>query len=595
MAAFVAALGGQSVPYPQDATHALYVPSSSSSSTATTTNNIPPSAPNQSFVEAMVIECQTLSVPIVDATWLERMSGLRRGEHWSDVDVGSYVPAIVALIDTGEAAAGASGSVRNDTGDDIDMMTMDDIGVGGSIAEEVVGFDGHASAPISIDGSASSGTGRGGGRRRGSGSGSGFRSSMKDIKSGLKQSLRRGKRDRLPPVSGSNTSSGSMAGRDAQSRLSRSISQTFAYLSREHPDLVEEDAIRRAMELSMLDCALVLHSGDTGKQHGRRANEATAAVAAATGPVDPHDVLGVPHDATPEQIKAAYRKLALTTHPDKGGSADEFFRIARAYRALLNPTHDDGHVAHPPGGPANLKSTAHWDAELQDHRRLVEDLFASHGANLEENAARLQGALDELGLVARDAGSVNRNERDELIANSCFYLSLASSYLRGIGALTCPEDGLNEDDVDDDVAETLREADGALTGETALQLKRLIEAAVVKAHPEWAARGLVGEEVQAFSDFLVYTLDSSTMLSDWAVVVFDTTSGFVDIYKGKAYGGIADKDRNWASTNTITLRYVPGHYQPLIPLGGGTRPALKDVLACLDKTGVFYVVTDGSA
>ena len=542
----------------------------------------------------MVIECQTLSVPIVDAGWLERMSGLRRGEHWSDVDVGSYVPAIVALIDTGDAAAAAAAGMMGDT-EDIDMMTMDDIGVGGSIAEEVIGFDGHASAPISIDGSTSSnsGVGRSGARRRGSGR-SGFRSSVKDIKSGLRQSLRRGKRDRRPPVSGSAGSSGtsSMSGRDAQSRLSRSISQTFAYLSREHPDLVEEDAIRRAMELSMLDCALVLHRGDTGKR-GRRANKATAAAAA--GPVDPHDVLGVPHDATPEQIKAAYRKLALTTHPDKGGSADEFFRIARAYRALLNPTHDDGHVGHPPGGPANLKSTAHWDAELQDHRRLVEDLFASHGANLEENAARLQGALDELGLVARDAGSINRNERDELIANSCFYLSLASSYLRGIGALTCPEEGLEEEDMDDDIAQTLREADDALTGETALQLKRLIEAAVVKAHPEWAARGLVGEEVQAFSDFLVYILDSSTLLSDWAVVVFDTTSGFVDIYKGKAYGDIADKDRNWASTNTITLRYVPGHYQPLIPLDGGTRPTLKDVLACLDKTGVFYVVTDGSA
>ena len=150
------------------------------------------------------------------------------------------------------------------------------------------------------------------------------------------------------------------------------------------------------------------------------------------------------------------------------------------------------------------------------------------------------------------------------------------------------------DGVDRDVAKKLQEADDAMTGETALQLKRLIEAAVVKAHPEWAARGLVGEEVQAFSDFLVYTLDSSTLLADWAVCVFDTTSGFVDVYKGKGYKSIADTDRNWASTNTITLRYVPGHYQPLIPFEGGTRPTLGDVLACLDHMGVFYVVTDGS-
>ena len=139
------------------------------------------------------------------------------------------------------------------------------------------------------------------------------------------------------------------------------------------------------------------------------------------------------------------------------------------------------------------------------------------------------------------------------------------------------------------------EADDAMIGETALQLKRLIEAAVVKAHPEWAARGWVGEEIQAFSDFLTFTLDSSTLLAEWAVCVFDTTSGFVDVYKGSGYKAIADKDRNWASTNTITLRYVPGHYQPLIQFaGGGTRrPTLGDVLACLDQTGVCYVVTDG--
>ena len=340
----------------------------------------------------------------------------------------------------------------------------------------------------------------------------------------------------------------------------------------------------------MLDVALVLRRGDT-RTAGAASTKATARKNQQQ-PVDPHDILGVPRGASVDEIKAAYRKLALATHPDKGGSADEFFRVARAYRALLNPGHDAAQVASPEAGPASLKSTSHWDAELQDHRRLVEDLFANHGANLEENAQKLQAALTELGLAPYEAGSINRNERNELISNSCFYLSLANSYLRGIGALTCP-DGRMEG-VGSDVAQKLQEADDALIGETALQLKRLIEAAVVKAHPEWAARGWVGEDVQAFSDFLTFTLDSSTLLADWAVCVFDTTSGFVDVYKGSGYKAIADKDRNWASTNTITLRYVPGHYQPLIQFaGGGTRPNLGDVLACLDQTGVCYVVTDG--
>ena len=537
MAAFVAALGGQVVPLPEDATHALYAPSTPKSEDGVATN--------LAILQSKIVDCQAHDVPVVDSTWLERMSGLQAGEHWSQIELGSFVPAIVALIDQGQTGQTSS--------------TLD------PISEQE--FDGHASGPVVSSSMPSEGGGN-----------------LFTRISSFGSSIRRSKRDRQPPrTSVRGSSAGSVvAKRDAHSRMSRSLSQTAAYLSRENPEQMEQDEIRRAMELSMLDVALVLHRGETSGPTKTSRNG-----------MDPHDILGVPRNASVEEIKSAYRKLALETHPDKGGSADDFFRIARAYRALLNPGHDNTQVASPEAGSISLKSTAHWDAELQDHRRLVEDLFANHGANLEENSQKLQSALMELGLTPYEAGSINVNERNELISNSCFYLSLANSYLRGIGALTCPEGGM--DGVDRDVAKKLQEADDAMTGETALQLKRLIEASVVKAHPEWAARGLVGEEVQAFSDFLVYTLDSSTLLADWAICVFDTTSGFVDVYKGKGYKSIADTDRNWASTNTITLRYVPGHYQPLIPFEGGTRPALGDVLACLDHIGVFYVVTDGSA
>ena len=523
MAAFVAALGGQSVPLPEDATHALCVPVPVAARATISESSSAAAGATVRILQSKVVECQACDVPIVDRSWLERISGLRAGEHWSQIELDPFVPPIVALIDQSDQAVSG--------------------GVGGGIFQRMSSFG---------------------------------------------ASVRRKKRDRQPPRTGSSSGGGGGSKRDAHSRLSQSLSQTAAYLSRENPEEMEQDAIRRAMELSMLDVALVLRRGDTA---GAAASKATATKS--QQPADPHDILGVPRGASVDEIKAAYRKLALATHPDKGGSADEFFRVARAYRALLNPGHDAAQVASPEAGPVSLKSTSHWDAELQDHRRLVEDLFANHGANLEENAQKLQAALTELGLAPYEAGSINRNERNELISNSCFYLSLANSYLRGIGALTCPYGRM--EGVDKDVAQKLQEADDAMIGETALQLKRLIEAAVVKAHPEWAARGWVGEEIQAFSDFLTFTLDSSTLLAEWAVCVFDTTSGFVDVYKGSGYKAIADKDRNWASTNTITLRYVPGHYQPLIQFaGGGTRrPTLGDVLACLDQTGVCYVVTDG--
>ena len=210
--------------------------------------------------------------------------------------------------------------------------------------------------------------------------------------------------------------------------------------------------------------------------------------------------------------------------------------------------------------------------------------------DLEACVVKQLSSLEILGLAFRDAGAINRNERDEIIHNSCFYLSLATSYLWGIGALS-----FNNNNNNDNVAVSGRyenDEDELLVGETALQLKRTIEAAVVKSHPEWVLQGKVGEEVQAFSDFLVYTLDSHTLLSEWAIVVFDATSGFCDIYKGRQYNNQGPS----MQSNTITLRYIPGHYQPLVPSQSfARRPALNDITTTLDDLGVFYVITDGNS
>lgn len=46
-------------------------------------------------------------------------------------------------------------------------------------------------------------------------------------------------------------------------------------------------------------------------------------------------VLGVPPDASPGEIEDAYRRKALETHPDKGGSAEAFARVAEARAAAL--------------------------------------------------------------------------------------------------------------------------------------------------------------------------------------------------------------------------------------------------------------------
>jgi curved DNA-binding protein len=47
-----------------------------------------------------------------------------------------------------------------------------------------------------------------------------------------------------------------------------------------------------------------------------------------------YQTLGVDENATQEEIKKAYRKLANKNHPDKGGDAEVFKKIAAAYEVL---------------------------------------------------------------------------------------------------------------------------------------------------------------------------------------------------------------------------------------------------------------------
>lgn len=53
--------------------------------------------------------------------------------------------------------------------------------------------------------------------------------------------------------------------------------------------------------------------------------------------MDHYNTLGVAKNATPDEIKKAYRKLASKHHPDKGGDTATFQKIQTAYDTLIDP------------------------------------------------------------------------------------------------------------------------------------------------------------------------------------------------------------------------------------------------------------------
>ncbi|MDP3543698.1 MAG: J domain-containing protein [Elusimicrobiota bacterium] len=76
---------------------------------------------------------------------------------------------------------------------------------------------------------------------------------------------------------------------------------------------------------------------------------------------DCYAILGVPRDAKPDEIKAAYRALALRRHPDLNAgdprAAELFMRLQAAYETLGNPylraRYDLAHsLRRPEGRPA---------------------------------------------------------------------------------------------------------------------------------------------------------------------------------------------------------------------------------------------------
>ena len=91
--------------------------------------------------------------------------------------------------------------------------------------------------------------------------------------------------------------------------------------------------------------------------------------------MDHYNTLGVPRDASQDEIKKAYRKLAMTHHPDKGGNPVEFQKLNDAYEILSN-TDKRFQYDNPSARPSNpFGGGFHFDQHNVDLGDLFSQIF----------------------------------------------------------------------------------------------------------------------------------------------------------------------------------------------------------------------------
>lgn len=94
-----------------------------------------------------------------------------------------------------------------------------------------------------------------------------------------------------------------------------------------------------------------------------------------------YDVLAIAKDATAEQIKKAYRKLAMKHHPDKGGDELQFKELSKAYSVLSD---EDKRKRYDETG------------QVEEERDPFNEILASFVSDLQDNVDSLNADIIDI-------------------------------------------------------------------------------------------------------------------------------------------------------------------------------------------------------
>jgi DnaJ-class molecular chaperone len=97
--------------------------------------------------------------------------------------------------------------------------------------------------------------------------------------------------------------------------------------------------------------------------------------------MDLYQILGVDRNASPDEIKRAYRKLASQHHPDKGGDTKKFQEIQTAYDTLSDPNKKAEYDNPQPqfGGPGGFHY--HQGGMPGGFEDIISQMFGGGGGN----------------------------------------------------------------------------------------------------------------------------------------------------------------------------------------------------------------------